>query len=125
MRLGLYLWFVAGFKLVSTNVCTLQPLGEGLDDTDQIEAAISQCGHYGTTTFAPGEYNVTRKMTWDLVESRVDLHGYLNVCNVPRGLWSNNRVIFIQVRQCLPLYGESSRVIFVPEPGLLVRHHGP
>ncbi|OSX58334.1 glycoside hydrolase family 28 protein [Postia placenta MAD-698-R-SB12] len=65
-------------KHTSANVCSLQPLGSGFDDTDQVEAAIAQCGHYGTTVFAPGEYNITRKLLWDLVESRVELHGYLN-----------------------------------------------
>lgn len=59
----------------ATNICDIQPLGEGQDDTDQVkptlpfppwltsyqvEAAIAQCGHYGTTVFAPGEYNITR-----------------------------------------------------------------
>jgi len=81
------------------NVCNIQPLGDGFDDTDQIEAAIARCGHYGTTVFAPGEYNVTRKMTWDLVESRVDLNGYLNFkADLPYWMEPENtyRVIYIQ-----------------------------
>ncbi|KAF9813404.1 hypothetical protein IEO21_05638 [Rhodonia placenta] len=83
----------------ATNICDIQPLGDGQDDTDQVEAAIAQCGHYGTTVFAPGEYNITRKMSWDLVESRVDLHGYLNFkADLPYWMNPENtyRVIFIQ-----------------------------
>lgn len=30
------------------------------DDVLQIEAAISRCGHYGTTTINEGVYNITR-----------------------------------------------------------------
>ncbi|KZP11270.1 glycoside hydrolase family 28 protein, partial [Athelia psychrophila] len=59
-------------------LCDLKPLGAGWDDTDQVESAISRCGKYGLTTLATGNYNITRKMTWDLSYSRVDLHGYLN-----------------------------------------------
>ncbi|EPS96378.1 hypothetical protein FOMPIDRAFT_53762 [Fomitopsis schrenkii] len=92
--------FASAFQYYADNrTCTLEPLGSGQDDTNQIEAAITLCGHYGTTTFAPGEYNVTRKMTWDLVESRVDLHGYLNfVADLPYWMHPENtyRVIFIQ-----------------------------
>ncbi|KAJ3490615.1 hypothetical protein NLI96_g1306 [Meripilus lineatus] len=79
--------------------CTLRPLGHGRDDTDQVEAAIAKCGHFGHTIFAPGEYNITRKMTWDLVESTVDLHGYLNFKpDIQYWLQPENtyRVIFIQ-----------------------------
>ncbi|KAI0668045.1 pectin lyase-like protein [Trametes maxima] len=79
--------------------CVLRPLGPGKDDTDQVEAAIAKCGHFGTTVFAPGQYNITRKMTWDLVSSRVDLHGYLNFKPDPEyWLDANNtyRVVFIQ-----------------------------
>ncbi|KAH9829221.1 pectin lyase fold/virulence factor [Rhodofomes roseus] len=81
------------------NNCTIQPLGEGLDDTDQIEGAIARCGHYGTTVISEGVYNVTRKMMWDLVESRVDLHGYLNfTANLPYWMNPENtyRVVYIQ-----------------------------
>ncbi|PCH37443.1 glycoside hydrolase family 28 protein [Wolfiporia cocos MD-104 SS10] len=83
----------------TNNTCTVAPLGEGQDDTDQIEAAIEECGHYGTTVFSEGVYNVTRKMTWDLVASRVDLHGYLNfTADLPYWMDPANtyRVIFIQ-----------------------------
>ncbi|TBU44150.1 pectin lyase fold/virulence factor [Dichomitus squalens] len=80
-------------------ICTLRPLGAGRDDTDQVEAAIARCGHFGTTIFEPGEYNITRKMTWDLAYSRVDLHGYLSFQpDIEYWLNANNtyRVIFIQ-----------------------------
>ncbi|RPD53865.1 pectin lyase-like protein [Lentinus tigrinus ALCF2SS1-7] len=83
----------------TTNVCTVAPLGPGKDDTDQVEAAIARCGHFGTTVFASGEYNITRKMTWDLVSSTVELHGYLSfVPDIQYWLDPNNtyRVIFIQ-----------------------------
>ncbi|EIW52205.1 pectin lyase-like protein [Trametes versicolor FP-101664 SS1] len=80
-------------------VCSLRPLGHGRDDTDQVEAAIAKCGHFGTTVFAPGQYNITRKMTWDLVSSRVDLHGSLNF-KPDIAYWldpaNTYRVIFIQ-----------------------------
>ncbi|KAI0943021.1 hypothetical protein AcV7_002279 [Taiwanofungus camphoratus] len=91
--------FVTASDVWSNNNCTLAPLGAGQDDTDQIEAAIAKCGHYGTTVFTPGEYNVTRKMTWDLVSSRVDLQGYLNFkADLPYWMKPENtyRVIFIQ-----------------------------
>ncbi|KAM5545507.1 hypothetical protein V8D89_000545 [Ganoderma adspersum] len=80
-------------------LCTLRPLGGGRDDTDQVEAAIAKCGHFGTTIFQPGEYNITRKMTWDLVSSRVDLHGYISFKpDIEYWLNATNtyRVIFIQ-----------------------------
>ncbi|KAI0773033.1 pectin lyase-like protein [Trametes elegans] len=81
------------------NTCRLSPLGKGQDDTDQVEAAITKCGHGGRTVFASGQYNITRKMTWDLVDSQVDLHGYLNFKPDPE-YWLNAentyRVIFIQ-----------------------------
>ncbi|RPD53866.1 pectin lyase-like protein [Lentinus tigrinus ALCF2SS1-7] len=82
-----------------SKTCTLKPLGAGRDDTDQIEAAIAKCGHYGMTVFEPGQYNVTRKMTWDLVGSRVDMHGYLSfVPDIDYWLNASNtyRVVFIQ-----------------------------
>ncbi|KJA25253.1 glycoside hydrolase family 28 protein [Hypholoma sublateritium FD-334 SS-4] len=83
----------------SQNNCELRPLGPGRDDTDQVEAAIAKCGHFGTTTFAEGSYNITRKMTWDLVSAKVDLKGYLNFPpDIDFWLNANNtyRVVFIQ-----------------------------
>ncbi|KAI0672245.1 pectin lyase-like protein [Trametes maxima] len=79
--------------------CTLKPLGHGKSDVSQIEAAIAACGHYGTTIFAPGEYNITRKMQWNLVHARVELHGLLNfVFDLPYWMDPANtyRVIFLQ-----------------------------
>ncbi|KIY49723.1 pectin lyase-like protein [Fistulina hepatica ATCC 64428] len=79
--------------------CVIKPLGYGRDDTNQVEAAIAKCGHYGTTVFQPGSYNITRKMTWDLVHSHVDLHGLLNfVPDIEYWLNADNtyRVVFIQ-----------------------------
>ncbi|KAI0824306.1 pectin lyase-like protein [Trametes gibbosa] len=90
---------VTAAATTAEKVCTLRPLGGGRDDTDQVEAAIAKCGHFGRTVFAPGQYNITRKMTWDLVSSRVDLHGYLNFKPDPT-YWlepaHTYRVIFIQ-----------------------------
>ncbi|KAF8960871.1 pectin lyase fold/virulence factor [Flammula alnicola] len=79
--------------------CHLRPLGHGHDDTNQVEAAIAKCGHFGTISFDPGSYNITRKMTWDLVSSKVDLRGYLNFPpDIQFWLNANNtyRVVFIQ-----------------------------
>jgi len=79
--------------------CHLRPLGHGKDDTTQVQAAISKCGHHGTTSFAPGMYNITRKLNWDLVSAKVDLRGTLNFPpNILYWLDANNtdRVIFIQ-----------------------------
>ncbi|PPR03372.1 hypothetical protein CVT24_012497 [Panaeolus cyanescens] len=79
--------------------CTLRPLGPGQDDTTQIEKAISECGHYGTTVFESGNYNITRKMTWNLVSSKVELHGYLSFKpDIQYWLDAANtyRVVFIQ-----------------------------
>ncbi|RDX42411.1 pectin lyase-like protein [Lentinus brumalis] len=93
----LLLGAVSGHAAAKT--CNVAPLGHGKDDTDQVEAAIARCGHFGTTVFAPGEYNITRKMTWDLVSSRVDLHGYLSfIPDIQYWLDAHNtyRVIFIQ-----------------------------
>ncbi|KAF9485615.1 pectin lyase-like protein [Pholiota conissans] len=87
-------------SLVKTlKTCELHPLGLGKDDTDQVQAAISKCGHFGTINFASGSYNITRKMTWDLVSSTVNLNGYLNFPpNIDFWLNANNtyRVVFIQ-----------------------------
>ncbi|KAF8909621.1 pectin lyase fold/virulence factor [Gymnopilus junonius] len=79
--------------------CVLRPPGPGHDDTDQVEAAIARCGQFGTMTFEPGNFNITRKMTWNLVSSKVDLKGFLNF---PPDIqfWLNAantyRVVFIQ-----------------------------
>ncbi|KAI0656169.1 pectin lyase-like protein [Cubamyces menziesii] len=97
--LGVVLTKAAVAQDRALKTCTLRPLGHGKDDTDQVEAAIARCGHFGTTVFGPGQYNITRKMTWDLVSSRVDMHGYLNFKPDPEyWLNANNtyRVIFIQ-----------------------------
>ncbi|KAJ7847819.1 pectin lyase fold/virulence factor [Mycena olivaceomarginata] len=79
--------------------CTISPLGVGHDDTDQVLAAIAQCGHGGNTVLQDGVYNITRKMTWDLVDAKVDLHGSLSFApNIQFWLNANNtyRVVFIQ-----------------------------
>ncbi|KAJ6606565.1 pectin lyase fold/virulence factor [Mycena vulgaris] len=105
MRLLTLLFFLAACSAGSVEsknpalTCTLSPLGPGLDDTDQVLAAIAQCGHGGKTVFRSGEYNITRKMTWDLVGSTVDLHGYLSFTpDIDYWLNANNtyRVVFIQ-----------------------------
>ncbi|KAJ7468939.1 pectin lyase fold/virulence factor [Mycena galericulata] len=79
--------------------CSISPLGVGHDDTDQVLAAIGKCGHGGHTILKDGVYNITRKMTWDLVDATVDLHGYLSfVPDIEYWLNANNtyRVVFIQ-----------------------------
>ncbi|KAJ7224758.1 pectin lyase fold/virulence factor [Mycena rebaudengoi] len=81
------------------STCILSPRGVGLDDTDQVLAAITECGHGGSTVLQEGVYNITRKMTWDLVDAKVDLHGLLSFTpNVDFWLNPNNtyRVVFIQ-----------------------------
>ncbi|KAH9903340.1 pectin lyase fold/virulence factor [Cubamyces lactineus] len=83
----------------SAKTCTLKPLGHGKSDVSQIEAALAACGHGGTTVFEAGDYNITRKMHWDLVDSRVDLHGRLNfIFDLPYWMDPANtyRAIFIQ-----------------------------
>ncbi|KAG6917365.1 hypothetical protein DXG01_002830 [Tephrocybe rancida] len=75
------------------------PRGKGLDDTDQVEQAIANCGHFGKTVFEQGNYNITRKMTWDLQSSTVDLKGFLSFTpDIQYWLNANNtyRVVFIQ-----------------------------
>jgi len=82
-----------------SKTCTISPLGHGRDDTDQVLAAIEKCGHSGTTVLQEGQFNITRKMTWDLVDAQVDLHGTLNfVPDIQFWLNANNtyRVVFIQ-----------------------------
>ncbi|KAJ6597518.1 pectin lyase fold/virulence factor [Mycena vulgaris] len=79
--------------------CSISPLGMGQDDTDQVLAAIAECGHGGHTILQDGVYNITRKMTWDLVDAKVDLHGSLSfVPDIQYWLDANNtyRVVFIQ-----------------------------
>ncbi|KAI0767366.1 pectin lyase-like protein [Fomes fomentarius] len=83
----------------SGKTCILRPLGHGRSDNPQIEKAIAECGHGGTTLFEAGKYNITKKMHWDLANARVDIHGSLNfIFDLP--YWMNPsstyRVIFIQ-----------------------------
>ncbi|KAF9037384.1 pectin lyase-like protein [Hymenopellis radicata] len=83
----------------AAKLCRLSPLGEGLDDTDQVEHAIAKCGHSGSTVFGAGTYNITRKMTWDLRSAKVDLYGFLSFTGeVEYWLQPENtyRVVFIQ-----------------------------
>ncbi|THH00268.1 hypothetical protein EW026_g2237 [Hermanssonia centrifuga] len=104
MKLSLVVYIATGLlgafaSKMRPTTCTVRPLGAGKDDTSQVETAIARCGHYGTTVLGPGEYNITRKMTWDLVSSKVDLHGYLNfIPDVQYWLNANStyRVVFIQ-----------------------------
>ncbi|KAJ6624706.1 pectin lyase fold/virulence factor [Mycena sp. CBHHK59/15] len=86
-----------------SRTCTLAPRGAGHDDTDQARAyvldAIARCGHGGHTVLQGGVYNITRKMTWDLVDAKVDLHGYLSFTpDIQYWLNATNtyRVVFIQ-----------------------------
>lgn len=79
--------------------CLLAPLGHGRDDTEQVLNAIKRCGRGGRVILTEGDYNITRRMTWDLQSATVDLKGFLNfVPNI--NYWLQNestyRVIFIQ-----------------------------
>ncbi|OSD00485.1 glycoside hydrolase family 28 protein [Trametes coccinea BRFM310] len=101
MKLVTWLALFFGFLVVEglTRTCTLRPVGHGKSDNSQIDAAIAACGHHGTTVFEPGTYNITKKMQWNLVNSRVDLHGQLNfIFDLP--YWMDPahtyRAIFIQ-----------------------------
>ncbi|KAH9934179.1 pectin lyase fold/virulence factor [Fomitopsis serialis] len=73
----------------------IHPLGEGQDDTDQIEAAVARCDHYGTTVISEGVHNVTRKMMWDLVRPGLT---YMFTANLPYWMNPENtyRVVYIQ-----------------------------
>ncbi|KAJ7056699.1 pectin lyase-like protein [Mycena amicta] len=85
--------------LVTALTCTISPLGPGKDDTDQVLAAIERCGHGGRTVLEAGSFNITRKMTWDLVDAQVDLFGSLSfIPDIDFWLNPNNtyRVVFIQ-----------------------------
>ncbi|KAK7023893.1 pectin lyase fold/virulence factor [Favolaschia claudopus] len=82
-----------------TRTCTIAPLGSGRDDTSQVLGAIARCGHGGHTVLRKGIYNITRKMTWDLVDSKVDLFGHLSFTpDIDYWLNATNtyRVVFIQ-----------------------------
>ncbi|KAJ7768587.1 pectin lyase fold/virulence factor [Mycena maculata] len=93
------IYLCAGHTQARSRTCTISPHGVGLDDTDQVLGAIAKCGHGGHTVLQDGVYNITRKMTWDLVDATVDLHGYLSfVPDIEYWLDSNHtyRVVFIQ-----------------------------
>ncbi|PPQ79080.1 hypothetical protein CVT25_002305 [Psilocybe cyanescens] len=109
----------AKVKPEPTKNCVLRPLGSGHDDTNQVDpfkkpfqdAVILGPQHLNRAfTTLPGIYsfsvlyllgngNWSRKMTWDLVSSKVDLKGYLNFPpDIQFWLNANNtyRVVFIQ-----------------------------
>ncbi|KII91667.1 glycoside hydrolase family 28 protein [Plicaturopsis crispa FD-325 SS-3] len=91
------LWSLAAHAQGKT--CRIRPLGAGKDDTTQVEAAIAKCGKHGHTILEAGDYNITRKMTWNLANSKVDLYGYLSFQpDIQYWLNANNtyRVVFIQ-----------------------------
>ncbi|KAF9451094.1 glycoside hydrolase family 28 protein [Macrolepiota fuliginosa MF-IS2] len=99
LALGILLVATPQCTAAEEKTCTLHPLGPGVDDTDQVEAAIAACGHNGTTVFGEGSYNITRKMMWNLQNATVDLHGFLSF-NPDIQFWLNPantfRVVFIQ-----------------------------
>ncbi|KAL1728974.1 pectin lyase fold/virulence factor [Schizophyllum commune] len=85
--------------LVSGETCTISPIGEGYDDTEQIESAVASCGHNGNIVFEEGVFNATRKMMWDLQSATIDLHGWLSFPpDTDYWLDASNtyRVVFIQ-----------------------------
>lgn len=99
MRLATVLQVLAVVAAASAKVCNLRPLGDGHDDTDRVLRAIKTCGRGGTVNFARGVYNITRKMTWNLSHSTVNLRGVLSFApNVTYWLDSANtyRVVEIQ-----------------------------
>ncbi|EJD00653.1 uncharacterized protein FOMMEDRAFT_159422 [Fomitiporia mediterranea MF3/22] len=63
----------------SGQMCVISPLGGGHDDTDQVLDAIEKCGTNGHVVLQHGDFNITRKMTWNLTNSLVDLFGVLSV----------------------------------------------
>ncbi|KAI5116611.1 hypothetical protein M0805_004830 [Coniferiporia weirii] len=88
-----------GNLLPRPNTCTIKPLGNGHDDTDQVLNAIDKCGKNGHVILEAGEFNITRKMTWNLENAQVDLYGVLSfVPDIQYWLNSNNtyRVVYIQ-----------------------------
>ncbi|KAI5122794.1 hypothetical protein M0805_000138 [Coniferiporia weirii] len=90
---------LADFHRVAASTCTISPHGPGRDDTEQVLAAIGKCGKNGRTILQPGSYNITKKMTWNLENSQVDLHGVLNfVPDIQYWLEDSStyRVVFIQ-----------------------------
>ncbi|TFK31837.1 pectin lyase fold/virulence factor [Crucibulum laeve] len=90
---------VLGKVVPPSRTCSVRPLGKGRDDTTQVEAAIATCGQFGSTVFEEGTFNITRKMTWNLQSSKVDLKGFLSF-NPDIQFWLNPnntyRVVFIQ-----------------------------
>ncbi|EJC98108.1 pectin lyase-like protein [Fomitiporia mediterranea MF3/22] len=103
MLKSLLLLFFLGFSTAvngaATRTCTISPLGKGKDDTDQVLKAIDECGKNGRTVLQKGNYNITRKMTWNLENAQVDLYGTLNfVPNIEYWLDMTNtyQVVFIQ-----------------------------
>ncbi|KAJ6605100.1 hypothetical protein B0H10DRAFT_1957315 [Mycena sp. CBHHK59/15] len=73
--------------------------GASTGPPDLVLDAIARCGHGGHTVLEGGVYNITRKMTWDLVDAKVDLHGYLSfTADIQYWLNATNmyRVVFIQ-----------------------------
>ncbi|KAJ3716650.1 pectin lyase-like protein [Lentinula raphanica] len=101
LAIGLFLFFRVALSLEihADKECTVSPLGDGQDDTDQVLAAISQCGTNGTITFTEGSFNITRKMIWELESATVHLFGYMNfVPDVEYWLNMSNtyQVVFIQ-----------------------------
>lgn len=84
VKLALFVGLCAAHARAIGKTCTLKPLGHNQSDVSQvrvpmswmyyvadidrelfvqIEAAISDCGHGGTTVFEPGVYNITRYLT--------------------------------------------------------------
>ncbi|KAI5891305.1 glycoside hydrolase family 28 protein [Schizophyllum commune H4-8] len=75
--------------------CTLSPLGEGYDDTEQIESAVASCGQNGNIVFEEGVFNVTsatlafEHIDQDDPQFTPDVDYWLNASNT-------YRVVFIQ-----------------------------
>ena len=82
------------------HVCSLKPSQSGIDDSPQILRAIASCGTDGQINFAPGNYNISQRMTWNLNGAVVNMKdAWLNFNpNIEYWLQENStyRVIFIQ-----------------------------
>ncbi|PAV15089.1 pectin lyase [Pyrrhoderma noxium] len=81
---------------VPSKPCSISPLGEGKDDSDR---AVEECGNGGHIILEAGNFNITKKMYWNLTDAQVDLFGTLNfVPDIDYWLDANNtyRVVFIQ-----------------------------
>lgn len=85
------------------NACTITPLGNDQDDSEQILSAVAKCGTHGTLVFPENQtyrrvntllvslsptshsflQSIQKLMIWNLTNAHVDLHGTLSVSLAP------------------------------------------